>query len=44
MLDVRKKLAIHICHDSIVLNPKKWLDEEASDLATRILHMDEIPT
>ena len=44
MLDVRKELAVLICHGDAVLNPKKWLAEEASDLATRIPHLDEIPS
>ena len=43
MPDVRKKLAVLICHGDAVLSPKKWLAEEASDLATRIRHLDEIP-
>lgn len=44
MLDVRKELAVLICYGDAVLNPKKWLAEEASDLATRIPHLDEIPS
>jgi hypothetical protein len=32
-----------ICHGDAVLNPKKWLSEEASNLAIRIPHLDEIP-
>lgn len=43
MPDVRKELSVLICHGGAVLNPKKWLAEEASDLATRIPHLDEIP-
>lgn len=43
MPDVLKELATLICHGDAVLNPKKWLAEEASDLATRIPHLDEIP-
>jgi len=42
MPDVLKELAVLICHGSAVLNPKKWLAEEANDLATRIPHLDEI--
>ena len=42
MPDVRKELAVLICHGVAVLNPKKWLAEEASDLATRIPLLDEI--
>lgn len=37
------ELAALICHGDAVLDPKKWLAEEASDLATRIPHLDEIP-
>lgn len=44
MPDVRKELAVLICHGDAVFDPKKWLAEEASDLATRIPHLDEIPT
>ena len=43
MIDVRKELADLICYAGAVLNPNKWLSEEASDLATRIPHLDEIP-
>lgn len=43
MADVRKELAVLICHGEAVLNPRKWLAEEASDLATRVRHLDEIP-
>lgn len=43
MPDVRKELAELICHGDAVLNPKKWLAEEASDLATRIPNLDELP-
>ena len=43
MPDVRKELAVLICHGDAVLDPKKWLAEEASNLATRIPHLDEIP-
>ena len=43
MSDLRKELAALICHGDAVLDPKKWLTEEASDLATRIPHLDEIP-
>lgn len=42
MPNMRKKLAELICHGDEVLNPKKWLDEEAIDLARQILHLDEI--
>lgn len=38
-----QELAVLICHGDAVLDPKKWLAEEASDLATRIPHLDEIP-
>ena len=44
MPDVRKKLAALICHGDAVLSPRKWLAEESSDLATRIPHLDEIPS
>jgi hypothetical protein len=44
MPDVHKELAVLICHGGAVLNPKKWLAEEASDLAARIPHLDEIPS
>ena len=44
MLDVHKELAVLICHGDAVLNPKKWLAEEAGDLATRIPYLDEIPS
>ena len=44
MLNVLKDLAVLICHGDAVLNPKKWLAEEASDLALRIPHLDEIPS
>lgn len=37
------ELAALVCHGEAVLNPRKWLAEEASDLATRIPHLDEIP-
>lgn len=43
MQDVRKGLADLICHGEAVLNPKKWLAEEVSDLGTRIPNVDEIP-
>lgn len=43
MLDVRRELATLICHGDAVLSPRKWLEEESSDLATRIPHLDEIP-
>ena len=43
MPDVLKELATLICHGDAVLSPKKWLAEEASNLATRIPHLDEIP-
>ena len=44
MSDIRKKLAELICHGDAVLCPKKWLSEEASNLATSIPHLDEIPS
>lgn len=43
MFNMRQELAVLICHGDAVLDPKKWLAEEASDLATRIPHLDEIP-
>jgi len=43
MLSKRQMLAVLICHGDEVLDPKKWLAEEASDLATRIPHLDQIP-
>lgn len=43
MPDLFKNLAELICHGDAVLNPKKWLAEEASDLAMRIPRLDEIP-
>lgn len=44
MFNMRKELAVLICSGEAVLNPKKWLADEASDLATRIPHLDEIPS
>ncbi len=43
MIHKLHELAALICHGDAVLDPKKWLAEEASDLATRIPHLDEIP-
>lgn len=43
MFNVRKELAVLICHGGAVLNPRKWLAEEASDLATRISDLDKVP-
>ena len=43
MPDVRKEVAELICYASAVLDPNKWLAEEASDLATQIPDLDEIP-
>ena len=43
MPNVRKELAVLICHGDAVLDPTKWLAEEASDLATRIPNLDAIP-
>jgi hypothetical protein len=43
MPELFKELAALICHGDAVLNPRKWLAEEASNLATRIAHLDEIP-
>ena len=43
MFNNLQQLAALICHGDAVLNPKKWLAEEASNLATRIPHFDEIP-
>lgn len=44
MFNRHQKLAVLICHGDAVLNPKKWLAEEASDLATKIPNLDEIPS
>jgi hypothetical protein len=41
--NVRKEVADLICHGNSVLDPKKWLAEEASDLAIKIGQLDEIP-
>lgn len=43
MTNKRHELATLICHGDAILNPRKWLAEESSDLATRIPHLDEIP-
>ncbi len=43
MPDVRNEIAVLICHGDAVLDPTKWLAEEASDLATKIPNLDEIP-
>lgn len=43
MINKLHELAALICHGDAVLNPRKWLAEESSDLATRISHLDEIP-
>lgn len=43
MIHKLHELAALLCHGDAALNPKKWLAEEASDLATRIPHLDEIP-
>ncbi len=43
MRSTHQKLAVLICHGATVLNPKKWLAEEASDLALKISNLDEIP-
>lgn len=40
---MHKGLAELICHSNAVVNPQKWLAEEACDLAFRIHHLDEIP-
>lgn len=39
-----KEVSELICFCQIVLDPKRWLDEETSDLAFRIPHLDEIPS
>jgi hypothetical protein len=44
MFEMRKELAVLICHGDTVLSPKNWLAEEASDLATQFPHLDEIPS
>ena len=44
MPDIRKKIAVLICHGDAVLSPRKWLAEEVSELATSIRHLDEIPS
>ena len=43
MFNILDELAALICHGDAVLDPKKWLAEEVSNLATRIPHLDEIP-
>jgi hypothetical protein len=43
MVNMRQRLAELICYGDAVLNPKKWLAEEVSDLATNIPNLDEIP-
>jgi hypothetical protein len=43
MSNKQQKLAALFCHGDAVLNPKRWLAEEAGDLATTILGFDEIP-
>lgn len=42
MINKYQELAALICHGDAVLDPAKWLAEEASDLATRFPHLDEI--
>ena len=37
-----KKVAELICHSEEVLDPRRWLAEEAADMATEIPHLDEI--
>jgi hypothetical protein len=44
MYNMHKKIAKLICYGDAVLDPKKWLAEEASNLALRIRHLDEIPS
>lgn len=39
-----KNLAELVCHGDSILDPKSWLAEEVADLATRIPHIDEIPS
>lgn len=39
-----KELAELVCNGDAILDPKSWLAEEAADLATRIPHIDEIPS
>ncbi len=43
MIHKLHELAAFICHGDTLLDPKTWLAEELSDLATRIPHLDEIP-
>lgn len=43
MPDVRNELAELICHGDAILNPRRWLAEEAAYLALRIPRLDEIP-
>ncbi|MBK7417527.1 MAG: hypothetical protein IPJ38_23050 [Dechloromonas sp.] len=42
MFNRSQKLAALICHGDAVLNPKRWLAEEASDLAIKIADLDKI--
>lgn len=44
MRDLRQDIAELICHGEAVLNPRKWLAQEAGDLATRIAGLDAIPS
>lgn len=43
MINKLQELAALVCDGDAALNPRKWLAEEASDLATRIPRLDEIP-
>lgn len=43
MFNKRQELATLICYGDGVLNPRRWLAEESSDLAMRIPHLDEVP-
>ena len=42
MSDVRKEVASIICQND-AYDRRKWLAQEAADLATRVPHLDEIP-
>lgn len=44
MPNKHENFAALLCHGSAVLNPKRWLAEEASGLATTIPDLDEIPS
>lgn len=40
---INRKISTLICSPGSGLNYKKWLAEEAADLAIRVPHLDEIP-